>query len=371
MTRNNNFSKKPWIPEFFPRGTIVEFDTSISDTSVFGNAGVGTVDTLSQTSFENTVLMLKDVTLTKGEFNSLNEPGTYTLSSSYVTRILKRGPGSYVEQSSHDEYPTPLFGFGTRLYQYEVGSYIRHLLSQLLRSKLLPSTVGSAELVKAFLATHHSSDQYYVTKRVKKWFLKNYNRFLLSSKDLAIWNYYDECENSIMMEDALDLLDSHRSRSDFSSHRESKDRILRNFQESLNQKIRDRKWGVLTKQLTQKYLKVGKEIYRVTVEITNRPTTYFFTDISDFNQKIDPLLNLHCFEHDGNITYSCQVATQEDLAMFEPSEEHGVQALSGLYGFIDFVHYLVNDYDPNAGQKQIDSSDMDGSYYSLSDFDFT
>ena len=368
MITQNNFSKKPWIPEFFPRGTIVEFDTSATPESEFGTAGVGTVDTLVRTDFENTVLNLTNVTLTKGEFYSEKEVGVYTLSSSWVTRIVKRGTGSCVVEKPYD-VDLPARSFGKHVYLYDIRDYFRYLSVKLSKDNGSSNIIDMEAMVAVFLKPQTSSDKYFAKKRLKKWFMKNYNRFLLSVKDEAVIDYFESTSRSIMLEADLDMLDSYPS-AGTKRRLESKENLVNRFDGLLNQQLHNAKWGVLTRSLVEKYLKHGKEFYLVTVNVEKLPTSYFFTDVASFDTKFVNLLDMCYFDHVKHVQCTCQVATQKDLELFEPSEEHGVLALSGLAGFIDFVDYLLNYYDPNYVENTDASGEMDDGYYSMSDFDF-
>lgn len=86
---NNQFvdvvTKKPWIPEFFPKRTIVEFDVEDGPS-----AGVGEVKYIAYSSIDNLIVILDNVELTRGEFDNMfstNSPDNFSISTSHVTKI--------------------------------------------------------------------------------------------------------------------------------------------------------------------------------------------------------------------------------------------------------------------------------------------
>lgn len=341
MLFENNFSKKPWITAFFPRGTVVEFDTMVE--SEFGSAGVGTVDTVTVTNYNNTVLSLHDVVLTKGEFFNKEEIGKYNISSSYVTKIVKRGEG---EVTHAHPYPTDRWHYTENkhcIHRYEVMEFFSHLASRLAILDKFTLTLNLVAMRDHFLSTHLNRWTGYSVKMAKKWFMRNYNRFLMSNRDIEIAEYFSNVMDSFNFEDDMDLVDRHHK--PYQSH--TPQSVFECFEKLLDQQFRDRKWVVLTKELTEKHLKHGLPVYQITISPKARDVVHIFTDKEDTAQLFQSVLQSLHSEYVDVIQIESRKAVQEDFEAFEYSEEKNATAINGLYAAMSYLHYLVTNYDPN------------------------
>ena len=353
MKLQNTFSKKPWITAFFPRGTVVEFDTMVE--SEFGSAGVGTVQTTTVTNHDNTVLSLHDVVLTKGEFFNKEEIGKYNISSSYVTKIVKRGEG---EVTHAHPYPTDRWHYSEnkhRVHRYEVTALFSQLASRLAILDKFTLTLNLDAMRDHFLSTHLNRWTGYSAKMVKKWFMRNYNRFLMSNRDIEIAEYFSNVTDSFNFEDDMDMMDDRRQRYQSNTPQS----VFACFEELLNRQFRDREWVVLTKELTEKHLKYGLPVYQITISPKARDVVHIFTDKEDTAQLFQSVLQSLHSEYVDVIQIESRKAVQEDLAAFEYSEEKNATAINGLYSAMSYLHYLLTNYDPNYAEgDDVNEADM-------------
>lgn len=317
------FSKKPWIPEFFPRGTIVEFDTM--PDSEFGTAGVGEVDSVVLTNIDNLVLILKNIVLSKGE-----ELGHDSYSSSHVVRIIRRGNGPVVHKDHYcSPRQEPTFGQRGKIWKYGVASFFRMLMN----NTPLPSMMEykSDTMGEAFLRQHPG--EYYPKKQLRRWFQQNRNRFLKPMRECQIAKMHYDLEMEIGLSEDMDMLDapSHRRPAD------KKRTIQHNIEALFFLKPDVLHWNVLTFDQVKKRSRYGHFVVLVTVNMKGRKFSFYSDNPRIGGMVIDLVVAVTGY---GFSELELIVTTSAVVDFIEPESNENTPCQS-LYGFVyDLDHTL-------------------------------
>lgn len=333
------FSKKPWIPEFFPRGTIVEFDTM--PDSEFGTAGVGEVDSVVLTDIDNLVLILKNIVLSKGE-----ELGHDSYSSSHVVRIIRRGNGPVVHKEEYrSHFQDRDFGQRGKVWKYGVASFFRMLMI----NTPLPSMMAykSETMGATFLKQHPG--EYYPKKQLRQWFKQNRNRFLKSMREHEIAKVYNDLEMEISLSEDMDTFDT----TPYHRVSDKKRAIQHNIEALFFLKPDVLHWNVLTFNQVKKRARYGHFAVLVAVNMKGCKFSFYSDNPRIGGMVIDLVVAVTGY---GFSELELIVTTSAVVDFIEPESNENTPCQS-LYGFVYDLDYILSRLDEE-NKPEVDVSDL-------------